>query len=385
MECSLAASSDQMLAPGGPAGAAQDPNHSDPTQFLYTADSGSGTVTGYIINHDGTLAPVSGSPFSVTRSPFPRVVRALGNTLAVADVTRRGFLIDSNTGAISAVSSGAPGPADLATDPSGTFLYQIDINPCQAGACRTITILRAAQGAFQFVTLFGLEEGGTGPFRGAPLNPQRIIIDPTGQLAYVAAFPAPGPPPALEFRTMLRNSDGTLTGLSPRSRDLCGANGMAVTSSDAKSFVYTSCSSGRIQLTVVDNTSGAVLSSSDFTSAGTPMGLAIDTKGKFLLVADISLNTVDVYAIDRETGALTTAPIQQATSGSSPNQVAFDSTGRFVYVTNGGCLPGVACSAGPGSNNISAYEFRKGTLSPIGTASPTGQSPVSITVAKSGD
>jgi DNA-binding beta-propeller fold protein YncE len=78
---------------------------------------------------------------------------------------------------------------------------------------------------------------------------------------------------------------------------------------------------------------------------------------------------VDVYAIDAASGALSSAPVQQQAVGASPNAIAFDSTGKFMYVANSG------------SNNISAFSFNGTALQPIGTF-PAGQAPVSVAVVK---
>jgi len=42
------------------------------TKFLYTANTGDGTISGFSIDSaTGTLTPVSGSPFSATIAPAP--------------------------------------------------------------------------------------------------------------------------------------------------------------------------------------------------------------------------------------------------------------------------------------------------------------------------
>src|SRR5947199_5676499 len=63
--------------PSAPPPSPGTPPPSFPTEFVYTADIS--TITGFKINSDGTLAPVSGSPFANPGGSF--LVRA-GNFLA---------------------------------------------------------------------------------------------------------------------------------------------------------------------------------------------------------------------------------------------------------------------------------------------------------------
>src|SRR5437764_9832559 len=66
------------------------------TQFLYTADSGAGTITGFRINPDGTLSGVSGSPFVSLGTSY---VKGVGTSL-VSECSLRLYSVNESTGAI---------------------------------------------------------------------------------------------------------------------------------------------------------------------------------------------------------------------------------------------------------------------------------------------
>jgi 6-phosphogluconolactonase len=87
----------------------------DPSgRFLYVANSGDNTVSGYFIDQfTGALWPISGSPFAVGKSPNSVAIDASGLTLYVAntgDGTVSAFAIDPVLGVLSPLG-GSPFPA----------------------------------------------------------------------------------------------------------------------------------------------------------------------------------------------------------------------------------------------------------------------------------
>jgi DNA-binding beta-propeller fold protein YncE len=154
------------------------------------------------------------------------------------------------------------------------------------------------------------------------------------------------------------------------------------------SLLFQSCdgsfqSNFYIQSWIVDQATGNILSVNGFGESqggGLATGLTVDPSGKWLAVTDIFNNNVHVLAIDPTNAGLTESPDLIFPTGTAPNLAAFDNTGKFLYVLNGG-LGWV----GPGSNNISAYAFNASTgmLTPLpGSPYTTGQSPTSFVIAQ---
>jgi DNA-binding beta-propeller fold protein YncE len=230
-------------------------------------------------------------------------------------------------------------------------------------------VWRVAAGAVQFVAGAKIEEGGTGPYTGAPLNPLFEALDPEGRFLFTAASPGPGPTPGVEFRAIATNADGTLGAVSPRQRDLCGSAGhMAAAAGGSLAFVYNTCTSDHlVQWTVFNVLTGNVVSTGQISTPGSPADLIVDPSGRFLLVADSGANAVEEFTIDQSNGALNQS--QTAAAGTAPAALTFDSTGTYVYAANSG------------SNNISGFRFSNGSLQPIGTFA-SGASTSSIAVVK---
>jgi DNA-binding beta-propeller fold protein YncE len=110
--------------------------------FVSNLDSGSGDVSAYVINSDGSLTQVSGSPFATGSFSGPNglAVDPSGKFLYVAlsgsfqPPTQNNqiavFSIDNNTGMLTQVS-GSPfttgnGPVGIAVTPDRKFLYTAD-------------------------------------------------------------------------------------------------------------------------------------------------------------------------------------------------------------------------------------------------------------------
>ena len=102
----------------------------DPSsQFVYVANSGDGTVSGYSLSLASPyLTPLAGSPWTVGTNPSALVPDPLGQYLYVANTgssSISGFTIDPLTGALSpiAITASVTSPNALAVSNSGSELY----------------------------------------------------------------------------------------------------------------------------------------------------------------------------------------------------------------------------------------------------------------------
>jgi DNA-binding beta-propeller fold protein YncE len=227
------------------------------------------------------------------------------------DNTVSGFSIDGKTGALTPVP-GSPfaagtGPVSVAVDPTGQFAYVANDN-----------------------TVSGYSiDGKTGtltPVPGSPFaagtGPVSVAVDPTGQFAYVANIGS--------------KFGGTVTGFS------------------------------------IDGKTGALtpVAGSPFAAGTGPSSVAVDPRGQFAYVTNLTDNTVSGYSIDRKTGTLTPVPGSPFAAGISPSSIAVDPTGRLAYVANAG------------DNTVSAYSIGPdGALAPV-PSSPfaAGTEPISVAI-----
>lgn len=360
------------------------------SQFLYTANSGSGTVSGFKINSDGTLSALANSPVT-TAVPTYRL-SAANHSLLVGGCNSDGtcgislYSIASQNGALSPSSSAsASGSFSVALDPSASSAYAT--GGTLANPTATLSGFSAAGGGLSELPgspyLFSISNG-TNPVTSGP-----IAVDPSGKFLYMGSItPQNQHTPAGSFGASLRNSDGTLSGFSTVSGCIT-AGSLAVAPEPGTSLVYASCVddwSGMywIACMIVDSTTGNPTSATGFVSPNQNellLGVAADPSGKWLAATDVNNNLIHILSINPATGALNDSQDHIFPTGGAPNAVAFDRSGNFLYVTNGG----YAYSGLSGSNTISAYAFNPGTgmLTPLaGSPYPTGQSPTAIAVAQ---
>jgi DNA-binding beta-propeller fold protein YncE len=134
---------------------------------------------------------------------------------------------------------------------------------------------------------------------------------------------------------------------------------------------------------LIDQATGNISSTNGFSEpqgGGLAVGLAVDPSGKWLAATDIMNNNVHILAINPANGGLTESQSLIFPTGTGPSAVVFDSTGKFLYVLNGGLG-----SVGAGSNNISAYAFdaSTGMLTAVsGSPYNVGQLPTAIVIAQ---
>ncbi len=99
----------------------------------------------------------------------------------------------------------------------------------------------------------------------------------------------------------------------------------------------------------------AALSGSPMSVGSSPESLAVDPAGRFLFAANVTgANEVTSYAITPASGALTAASTVGA--GAFPLNVVIDPAGKFAYVAN------------QNSDDISVYAVNSitGALTPVG-------------------
>ena len=154
----------------------------DPTgKFVYVANAGNATVSGYSINQQtGALTALTGSPFSISGGVQAVVVDASGKFLYAGTSGQiQAYTIDSSTGALTAVS-GSPFATGscciyfyggMTSDPQGRYLFTANYN----GTVSAFTI-DGATGALTAAT--------GSPFATTGENPVELAVDASGKFLY---------------------------------------------------------------------------------------------------------------------------------------------------------------------------------------------------------
>jgi 6-phosphogluconolactonase (cycloisomerase 2 family) len=298
-----------------------------PPKFLYGTDDLLDAIEVFSIGSDGSLSPISNSPFTLTNgstlapnlgglalNPSGTALYSVGYLQNIEE-----FQIDPNTGALSAAHdvynffNGFPGQIFI---PSAQYLYDIDEN---TGLLDSNGFPEAGIDEFEIN-----ESGGLTPLRGSPLTfpydsyPGQAVTDPTETFIYL---PLSGLGAVAGYARNPTTGEFTAIAGSPFATELSTASvPTAVAIHPSGRFLYAmNVADGSISGFAVDPDSGVLtpLAGSPFTAvyeSNGPYGIiavtrdpmAIDPSGAFLYV-NTTRQQIAYYKINQDTGALTLA------------------------------------------------------------------------------
>ena len=271
------------------------------------------------------------------------------------------------------INTGAVDPQSIVVDPTGKFAYVMN------GSC--------GDGTGGYVSMYTIDPT-TGALAsiGPPVwtydygfNPGSVTVAPSGKFVYVtnSGDSYDGDDGSVAMYTVnattgALSSTGTINGNCP---GLCFPTSVVLDPSGK--FAYVASGGGgfsfNVEMYTINATTGALTSMGTIAAGTDPVSIAVDPSGKFVYVVNenpLSAGNVSMYTINT-TGAL--ASIGTIAAGTNPVSVAVDPSGKFAYVTNAG------------SNDISMYSIdaTTGALTSMGTIA-AGTGPVSIAVDPSG-
>ena len=204
--------------------------------------------------------------------------------------------------------------------------------------------------------------------------PTAIVLDPSGNFAYVANATNGGGPGSITAYSV--KSDGRLspvgsnpgTGVNPVALAIDHGGHFLFVANQGSDTVSVFSIGANAALTQVG--AFAVVTSVPGAPAATPSSVAVTPSGSFVFVANAGQNTVSVFAVDAGTGALTAVAGSPFAAGTAPAAVTVTPNGSYLYVAN------------QGSNNISAFTICGSAVSGCATMAPG--SLTSETVASAG-
>jgi 6-phosphogluconolactonase len=287
----------------------------DPSgKFLYVANSGSDNISAYAITStNGSLTPISGSPFGTGMTPVGLSIMASDKFLYVANSGSNNvsaFSLSSSSGVLTRIS-GSPfaagtKPSSVAISPSSKFVY---ISNASSNNVSEFTV-NATTGALTAIS-------------GSPVSagtaPATLTVDPSGKFLFTGNETSDD----VSMFT-LNTTSGALTTIVPGPTRARNAPVSLVVSSGATAITYTPSYAfvadfeGGVPTSSMNASSGALtaVKGSPF-GGGSPRAIAVSPNGKFVYTANSNgTNTVGEYAVDTTTGALASAGT--IASGSSP-------------------------------------------------------------------
>jgi 6-phosphogluconolactonase len=327
--------------------------------FVYTANAGGNSISGFKNDSTGALTPVSGSPFSSPGQPFGI---AAGNGFLYVSSFQNAvvsvFSINSTTGSLTPVTctpaaSTGPQPLKIAITPSGKFLYTSN----QGGNVSGFSI-----------------NTGTGCLTAVSTTladsvPRGLTVERTGQFLYVVTGGG-------GIDVFAINVDGTLTRQS-----LAGFNSLTGTMLAVKAspttdvMIATDGGNANNFITFIINTNNGIITPITASAATTltPSAIAYNTvadpNNPAFYIANTGSNNFTASSIAPNGAPNSAAAVVPVSTG--PVDLASDPSGKFVYVANNGSSTASVFNANITSGNVNSVF--------IGSAN-TGSGPQSIVV-----
>jgi 6-phosphogluconolactonase (cycloisomerase 2 family) len=282
-----------------------------------------GGISSYSIDPmSGALSPVDGfaigaqGAFGVAADQFGRFIFATNDDSSPGNVSS--FILNSgflNSGG-SPVTAGKA-PQELVGEPSGTFLY----------------VLNLADGSISAYSVNGTSGALTSlpasPFASAP-GPNAVAVDPSGRFLYVCSFTGAASDGIAAYR--IAPASGSLSAVTGSPFLLARPIGPAVHPSGK--FLYALSGNGinTLQAYAMDTATGSLTILGPAIAVGSqPVATALDPDGRFLYVANNNDSTVSAFKVawNGTVAAVAGSPFATATA---PLALAVDESGSFLYV-----------------------------------------------------
>lgn len=291
--------------------------------------------------------------------------------------------LDVASGALRHVQTvpGLISPSFLALHPSGRFLYAVE---------RQWSPERADVGA---VSAFAVD-GATGRISeidrrpSGGVSPAHVSVHPSGRFAFAAHY-ASGQVSVLPISDDGRLSDATHVvqheGRGPDPARQEGPHAHFVLPDPSGRLVF-ACDLGidRVQIYRLDSAAGrlvpATLPYAQVSSGAGPRHLAFDPTGRYVYVINELDSTISAFAFDQERGTLriiqTASTLPDGFAGTSHTaQILVHPSGRFVYGSN----------RGHDSIAVFAVDPASGRLSLVGYQPSGGKTPRNFTIDPTGE
>jgi DNA-binding beta-propeller fold protein YncE len=305
------------------------------------------STTGALSGPTGT-ASAGPSPTTIVAHPsgrFAYVTYGPGASVNGIDpYSVAAYRLNAVSGAISGPTYTAPSttasvqarPTAAVIHPMGNFLYVVNYGPSGGNADVSLFSINPTTGAL-------IGPVSTGDSGGAPTT--GMAIHPTGKFAYVVYAWSPSTPMGNGYMNTvsvfpINQTTGVLS--SPTSSVGISDTPWSIVIDPSGQYAYVGSihnSSNFDQVSVyrINATTGALTYQGGTTVSSNPASLSMDTRGRFLYVGKQSpyynIN-LEVYAINGSTGLLTSSGSVLTGTGSmvGPISVVAEPQGNFVYV-----------------------------------------------------
>lgn len=300
----------------------------------FTANTPASVSTGYVYPQNDNSEEMVVDPLG----RFVYVANLVSNASPLSTISM--YTINSTTGVLTPTAPATVPtgwfPQEIAIDPLGRFVYTANTDDS------TVSMFTVNQvtGVLTPTTPASVSTLLPGELLS---EPGFLSVDPTGKFLYVTASLSDG---AAVFMYNINQTTGLLTPTSPATVHTGGIPWQVVVAPSGKfAYVVNNLSGGDytdgIWQYTLNSTTGVLTPNTPAAvpAGNAPTAIAVDPTSKFAYVVNRLDNTVSMFTIDPDTGNLTlnstvANPAGTIATGTEPFRIAFDPTGKFVYITN---------------------------------------------------
>jgi 6-phosphogluconolactonase (cycloisomerase 2 family) len=344
--------------------------------YIYVGNASNTDIAGFGVSTAGALSVLSGSPYNNGIAALSLTVTPANTFLYVGTSNGiYGYSLATN-GSISVLNSGTVLaqdviPTHMQVDSTGNYLIAAGLGTSTAAQTIGIYTINTSTGIVTAVSgspLALYTGSGTTP---TLLTPTGLLITPNNSYVYVSLG-------ALGVQLLTLGADGALsagsspTYLPPKSTSTSPVDyGLASDPNSAFLFVAETNTGLRV-LSIGTNGTLNELSGSPYAVGTGPRGVALDTTGSYVYVANFGSNNISAFTLTAASGKLTAVSGSPFSSGGQ-NPLAFvnDNQKKYLAVINNGN------NGSTGVSDLQLFSFDTtidGKLDPVSTAT-TGTDP----------
>lgn len=275
-----------------------------------------------------TSIATGSTPVSIKIHPsgkFAYVVNSLSNSVSAYSIDASGALASIDTDKLTpGTQTSIPtksSPVSIAIHPGGGYAYVANAGKsgtdCPIG-CVSVYSIDATTGALTAIDADGQFTISTNTFVAAGTTPYSVTVDPTGKYAYVANGGS-GDVTIYSISAIGNADEGTLSSTLPAVAAGIGPRSVVVNRTGQFAYVVNS-GSNDISAYLINPFTGALLQvdcgggpgcdtvnslPTNFTAGTNPKSIRIDSSGKYAYVANYGSNDIWVYGINTGNGVLT--------------------------------------------------------------------------------
>jgi 6-phosphogluconolactonase len=344
--------------------------------YIYVANANNTDIAGFGVSTAGALSVLTNSPYNNGIAALSLAVTPANTFLYVGTSNGiYGYALASN-GSISVINTGTVMGGDVVptymqVDSTGNYLIAAGISTSTAAQTIGIYTIDTSTGVVTAVSgspLALYTGSGTTP---TVVTPSGLLITPNNSYVYVSLG-------ALGVQVLTLGADGALsagsapTYLPPKSTSTLPSDyGLASDPNSAFLFVA-EFNTGLRVLSIGTNGKLNELSGSPYAVGTGPRGVALDTTGSYVYVANYGSNNISAFTLTAASGKLTAVSGSPFSSGGlMPLAFVNDNQKKYIGVINNGN------NTSSGQRDLQLFSFdatTDGKLDPVSTAT-TGTDP----------